>query len=70
MGSLCSIHVYVWFLYYSIRLDMFWKAVDEQNPVSSAIISPAQYSSTVYREGLSQNTELMDVTKVCLISWG
>ena len=53
---------------------MFWKAVDEQKPVSSAIISPAQYSSTVYREGLSQNTELMDVTEVGLISlyyyWG
>ena len=53
------------YLYYSICLDMFWKAVDEQKPVSSAIISPGQYSSTVYREGLRHNMELMDVTEVC-----
>ena len=62
-------YLLVFCLYYSICLDMFWKAVNEQTPVSSAIINPAQYSSTVYREGLRQNTELMDVTEVCSITY-
>ena len=46
---------------------MFWAEMNEQ---SSTILSkPIQYSSTelaMYREVLHQDTELMDISEVCL----
>ena len=55
-------------VYYSACLDMmFWAEMNEQ---SSTILSkPIQYSSTelaMYREVLHQDTELMDISEVCL----
>ena len=48
---------------------MFWAEVNEQ---SSTILSkPIQYSSTeltMYREVLHQDTELIEITEVCLIT--
>ena len=71
-GIVISVHAQLsslmFCVYYSACLDvMFWAEMNEQ---SSTILSkPIQYSSTelaMYREVLHQDTELMDISEVCL----